>query len=171
MKQLGMHIRSDIIYGGDKDISNELLLELLNDTLRKGASFRFKAKGNSMIPFIRDGDTLTIRSSAREKPKTGKVAAFIVKDTQKLVVHRIVRIQKGKYCLKGDNSYLSNDGWVNQEDILGCVSKVERKGRTKLFGLGPERRLIAYLSKQGLLIRLYRRILNLYHNNIEELNQ
>ena len=121
--------------------------------LEKGSSFRFLAKGFSMTPFIKDGDVVTISPFLGRKVRIGEVVAFISPLTQSLAVHRIIGKRKARFFLQGDN-VPEADGLVSEEQILGYVKRVERQGRIVNLGLGPERRVIAFLNRKGWLFRI-----------------
>jgi hypothetical protein len=62
--------------------------------------------------------------------------------------------------LRGDNA-ADEDGVVAAEAILGVVTAVHRRGRSVRCGLGPERRLVAAVSRTGAIHianRLYGRL-------------
>ena len=99
-----------------------------------------------MSPFIRDGDVVTISSLSKSPIDFGKSAAFIDSKTHKLVIHRIIGKNNGLYLIKGDNAF-GADGLIPEENILGCVTKVERNGKNIFLGLGWERLIIALFSK------------------------
>lgn len=107
-----------------------------------------------MSPFIRDGDAITVAPLTRAKPDVGKVAAFIHPQGGQLVVHRIVGKANGEFLFRGDNSYGQHDGFVQADQVLGTVTGVTRQGKKIYLGSGPERYLIAYVSRIGLLARL-----------------
>ena len=140
------------------ELPNEMLVDLMMDVLARGSRFKFQAKGASMSPFIRDGDTLTIVPLEQLKPAVGRVVACINPQSQKLIVHRIVTADNTSFLIKGDNSAAQYDGWIPREKILGMVTKVERGAQQIKLGLGIERWLIAFLSKQGLLTRIINRL-------------
>jgi hypothetical protein len=130
---------------------------LFADLLSGGIPIRVRASGGSMFPFVRDGDVLTLVSTPASGPGLGDVVAFRCAHAGPLVVHRVVA-KAGKGCvLKGD-SYLpgQTDGLISKENLLGVVSRLERQGRPVRFGFGPERRLIALLSRWGWLLWLVR---------------
>jgi hypothetical protein len=120
--------------------------------LEKGAQFKFRAKGFSMSPFIRDGDVLTVSPFLDRSPAFGDVAAFIHPGTGEFVVHRMIGIRDGAYLIQGDAA-LESDGRVPKEKVLGRVTQIKRNGQRIFLGLGPERYLIAFLSCRGLLLR------------------
>ena len=137
------------------------LLEMLHATLEKGALFRFRAKGFSMSPFIRDDDVVTV-SPLRGLPcRVGDVVAFVSPYSQRLMLHRVVGRGVDSCLIRGDHAPAS-DGLIPNASILGRVSKVERNGKDVLLGLGFERLLIACLVRMGLfssfLLPIWRRI-------------
>ena len=136
-------------------LSSEILLDLMSAVLAKGVPFRFYAKGWSMAPFIKDGDVITI-SPLRSKPVTvGEVVAFRHPQAGKLVVHRSIAKQGSAVFIRGDRVENYADGLVPIDDIIGRVTKIERNKRQIWIGLGPERYIIAWLSRFNLLIPLF----------------
>jgi len=137
------------------------LAQLLQAVLKKGALFRFRAKGFSMSPFIRDDDVVTVAPLSRNSTRLGDVVAFVSPYTERLTVHRIVGRKGNSYLTQGDRAPES-DGLISNIHILGRVTKVERNGKGVLLGLGPERSLIAFLARKGyfahLLVPIWRRI-------------
>ena len=147
---------------------DEALPEVVKAVLAKGAVCRFQAKGHSMSPFIKDGDVVTISPMSNASPGFGDVIAFIHPRTEKLVIHRVVWKSRDACLLKGESA-LEPDGLVKKENILGLVTKVERKGTRIFLGLGPERFLIALLTRKNLLLpiliplwRVFRPVVRLF---------
>ncbi len=149
------------------EFPNEIILELLIETLSRGKKFRFTAKGWSMFPFIKDGDTLTISPLSEMSISIGKVVAFKQTKPERLIIHRIVRKKGGLFLLKADNSLVSDDGWINAQDLIGTLSIIERNGKRVRCGLGLECYLIAYLSRLGLLSRIINRLDPIVHKKDE----
>jgi len=121
---------------------------LMAAVLEKGVPFRFTAAGYSMTPFIRDGDVITV---APGRIRFGDTVAFLSPRSGKLTVHRVIRISRDGYLIKGDNS-LEPDGIVPRTNLLGRVVGVEHGSRYVGIGLGVERVAIAFLSRRGWLI-------------------
>jgi len=126
--------------------------ELMEAVLKKNVPFRFTASGSSMSPFIRDGDVLII-SPVSLRLRRGDVVPFINPSSNQLMVHRILDVSREGCLIKGDNNSVP-DGRIPTSIIIGRVVRVEQGGRPTRFGLGPERFLIAWLSKCCLLTRL-----------------
>jgi hypothetical protein len=138
------------VAGGIFSLSGDGLKELVRETGEKGASLRFKARGSSMSPFIKDGDVITISPLVPGELKCGAVCACAHPETHMLVVHRIVRVTPRGLWFRGDSAPYP-DGCVSVEDVLGVLTHVERGGRRVHLGNGPERALLAALSRAGLL--------------------
>jgi signal peptidase I len=120
---------------------------LAREILSRGRAFRFLARGASMSPFIRDGDVITLVPFDPADCMPGAVVAYARPDTAALVVHRVVAVAGDRCRIQGDNN-LVPDGEIPCASIIGTVSRVERAGRPVRFGLGPERSLIALLSRR-----------------------
>jgi SOS-response transcriptional repressor LexA len=134
----------------DSTLSMPALVELLRAVLERGEPFRFEAPGFSMSPFIQDGDLITVAPLSGASPGRGDVVAFLRPGSGKLIVHRVVGKRGNAFLIRGDNAEESDD-LVPAENVLGRVTKVERNGRRVRLGLGPERYLIAFLTRRGLL--------------------
>lgn len=128
------------------------MLELANAVLEKEKSFRFRAQGSSMIPFILNGDVITIQPLRGKVPGIGSVVAFERTDPNMLVVHRVVSRNGDTMFIKGDNADECIDRNIPIEKIFGVVSLIERDGRKVRLGIGRERLMIAWLSRMRLLI-------------------
>jgi hypothetical protein len=134
----------------DLSLSSQQLEKLMRGVLGKGASFRFQSKGFSMSPFIKDGDLLTIVPLHQSTPRFGDVVVFAHPYTGKLIIHRIIGKKAGVYRTKGDNTS-EEDSLISKAAIVGRVTKVERNGNYVSLGLGPDRFIIAFLTRTGLL--------------------
>ncbi|HXK08236.1 MAG TPA: S24/S26 family peptidase [Vicinamibacteria bacterium] len=125
---------------------------LLEGLLRDGRSVSFRVDGHSMTPFIRRGDLVTVRPRLGDRPSLGDVL-LVVADGHRLTVHRHVDWADGRVVPRGDAAP-APDPAVPLDRALGVVARVERRGRLVRVGLGPERRVVAWLSRIGLLARL-----------------
>ena len=99
-----------------------------------------------MHPFIKDGDVSTVSPLGKNAPGLGDVVAFVQGEIRNLVVHRVIGIKANSYFIKGDGS-TGADSPVLGANLLGLVTRV---------GLGPERFLIALLTRKGLMVPLVR---------------
>lgn len=131
------------------------LRQLMEGVFSKNALFKFQAGGNSMHPFVKNFDILTISPYHKDSPQTGDIVAFTGINGDRLIVHRIIGKQKNRYLIKGDNNF-SVDGYAARDRIIGKVVRIDRDGRKIRIGIGIERYLIAALSRRGGLHPLMR---------------
>lgn len=100
---------------------------LLKNTMNKERYIEIPAQGNSMFPFIRQGDVC--RFFPCTTFKKGDVVLFCSTEGR-LIAHRIVRIQVNHnqllFYLKGDTN-LGFDKPINEERILGTLVSVQKK--------------------------------------------
>jgi len=127
-------------------LSGPDLAGFLRDVLDKGVPFRFRAKGFSMSPFIKDGDVITICPLEGTRPRLGDIVAFKNPKMRRLVVHRLIGKKGPDFRFKGDNISGLEDV-VPLNSLFGCVKGVERNGKRVIFGLGPERLIIVLLVR------------------------
>jgi nickel-type superoxide dismutase maturation protease len=86
---------------------------------------KFKVVGHSMEPVIKNGGTVLVSNLFYwfKKPSIGDIVAF--RDTGKILIKRIKRIQGSKYFLTGDNQKDSIDsrqfGLISKREIIGKV--------------------------------------------------
>jgi hypothetical protein len=106
--------------------------ELATYLLGDGHAMRFRARGSSMLPAVRDGDILEVRPIAAAALATGDIVLYRSFGSG-IVVHRVVDIRKQEektlVRVKGDSSALS-DPQVEQSRLLGRVESIQRRGNT-----------------------------------------
>jgi phage repressor protein C with HTH and peptisase S24 domain len=64
---------------------DEILPELVREVVSKGVECRLQAKGNSMSPFIKDGDMITILPSIWLFPKIWRCDSFYPSKDRKTI--------------------------------------------------------------------------------------
>jgi hypothetical protein len=120
------------------DINRIDFLSLADDILSHGHVLRFRARGLSMRPFVRDGDILVVHPWKNTNSNLGDILLYQtppVKNTGdgRIFVHRLVgkRNLAGKtaYQLQGD-ALIYPDALVFPERIMGRAVQVERGSRS-----------------------------------------
>jgi len=111
--------------------SPQLATEVIVGLLREGRSVRFKARGRSMYPTIRDGEIITINPIAPSLLKAGDIILY--DSGGSLIAHRIARINQGdgnkvEFIVRSDTTG-DCDETVALRQILGKVVCVRRQGR------------------------------------------
>ncbi len=92
-----------------------LLYKILFSQLASGRDVSIGVKGISMNPTLYEGDTVTVKKSSEYS--IGDIVVFIYKG--ELLIHRLIKIENGRYFCKGDNSFRLED--MSPESIAGKV--------------------------------------------------
>lgn len=150
----------------DLYLSNDALLSLMTAVFEKGLPFRFRARGWSMAPFIKDGDVITVSPLNKREPGLGDVIAFKHPVKNRVVVHRVIGKKDPELIIHGDGVEDNSDEIIPLENLLGQVTEVNREGKKVWLGLGIERYIIAWLSRVDLLIPIYKWLISA-HNRIK----
>ena len=95
--------------------------------------------------------------------RRGDVVAFRTQDTGGLVVHRAVALTRNGIVARGDNA-IEPDGIVAADDTPRHTCSSRPRRAEDAVGLGPERHLMAALSKRGLLVPLIASARRTYHD-------
>ncbi len=107
--------------------------------LERGDSLRFRARGNSMRPFICDGDVLLVQPGL--ETRVGDVVLCWAEDGR-LLAHRVARVDRQSHrcsiLLQGDG-YPWPDGVAFLDNVLGRVVAVERGARKVCLDAGLPR--------------------------------
>jgi len=148
-------------HGGELHLPGHAVAELMKAVFEKGLAFRFQAKGISMFPFIREGDKVTLVAAKSGGIKTGDVVAFFHPKSKTFTVHRIIKKKSRSYLVKGDHNSEA-DGAISESEILGRVIKIERGKKGNIFGIGPEKLLIALVSRSRLFSAVFLRLQKVY---------
>lgn len=97
------------------------------DILEKDGILTYKTKGISMQPlFVAGRDIVVI-----EKKNNGRLSKYDVplyRRNGKYVLHRVVKVRKSDYVIRGDNTY--NDEYVKDSDVIGVLKSFQRKGKS-----------------------------------------
>lgn len=95
----------------EKSMMNKILYANLN----AGREMTISVTGTSMIPTLYEGNTVTIKRE--NNYSIGDILVFTYKG--ELLIHRLLKIENGRYFCKGDNSFRLED--LPIEDIAGKV--------------------------------------------------
>ena len=115
-----------------------------------------------MYPFIKEGDLVTLGSVEPSKVRVGDVIAVPHPSEGNLIIHRVVRIDRGLIKTKGDFNPMS-DGWMEKESILAIVLRVQRIEKEVKQAHVLVQRIIVLLSRflhrPQFRLKLYKTIL------------
>jgi len=126
-------------------LDNQELRILASAILGRGHEFHFQARGQSMLPFIRAGDTAIVQpiDNVPSTIRLGDVV-FCAIDESQLLVHRVTGINTSDsattYRIQG-NAMAQADGLVASGQILGRVTRIERGTKQRQIDTPWERLL------------------------------
>ena len=117
------------------------LIPLSAEVLGQGCALRFRAHGQSMRPFIRDGQAVEIAPVPGRGLRAGDIAFYRLSNGC-LRAHRVVkRWSQGSATFlqtRGDGCYRA-DAPINSAQVLGVVVAVRRGGRWRRLDRGLPR--------------------------------
>ncbi len=120
-------------------------IDSLSDNKRV-SQFKFRGHGVSMTPFIKNGNTLTIKLlDDMDTLRIGDIVAVKQVDKKKIFVHRIVQAKNDQYLIKGDNKTQS-DGWFSRKAILGIITEIKNASGKSMYYNAWTNLIIACLS-------------------------
>ena len=137
-----------------KIVSNADYFAEVQRMLQEGKEVRIRIKGQSMRPFIDDGDTVMLRAYRGQPLPLG--SNILAKDKGKFVLHRLVAKKKGQYVLAGDGNLVLHE-YIAESDIIAVAYMhypKDKEGAIPIHSTWPRLRGLAWYH-----IRLLRRIL------------
>ncbi|MFD0829818.1 S24/S26 family peptidase [Neobacillus sp. M.A.Huq-85] len=148
---------------------DNLTFTILKKTIDKNGWLELPAYGNSMYPFIRQGNHCRFVPCQPLSLKKGEVILFHSQDG-KLIAHRFIRTkminQQQHFLFKGDTN-LGFDQPIGEERILGRLVSVKKQHlklspdhiSAKLWG----KFILAFPGMSGILRKYLNRKLNLQY--------
>ena len=107
-----------------KQIPNEVFFAWVESEISEGRSVRFRLKGQSMFPLLRNGrDEVVLYPCTEEELKPMDVVLFRYRG--RYVLHRILRREGEWLYLQGDGSYVAKEE-CTAADVVGKVHEVIR---------------------------------------------
>jgi signal peptidase I len=107
----------------------------------------FIYRGPSMNPTFFEPEILTIESYGTRKPKKGDVICYRVEQENKSIVHRIIAVKGSSLKTKGDNSARADDYLVDNDAVIGRVTRSTKNNVTRTIYSGISGIAAMYLRK------------------------
>jgi signal peptidase I len=99
---------------------HQVVLDLAIESLGKSGKLRFRAQGTSMLPTIRPGTYVAVRSAAPDQIVTGDI--ILAKTSAGFRLHRVVDIRyesaMAVFITRGDN-HRHNDRPITAAELVG----------------------------------------------------
>lgn len=93
--------------------------------LKRDGMLVYKTRGVSMRPMLRENRDLVIIRVPGSRLKKYDVALY--KRGKYTVLHRVIRVEKDHYLIRGDNTYRMEI--VPDSAVIGVLSKFQRDGK------------------------------------------
>ena len=107
-----------------KTIANDTFFSCVEAELAEGRPVRFRLKGNSMFPLLRNGkDSVILEKCNLDTLKPMDVVLFRYKGNH--VLHRILRRENNQLLIQGDGSFVAKEQ-CTVDDVVGKVVQVCR---------------------------------------------
>lgn len=107
-----------------KTVANDVFFAWVEAELAEGRPVRFRLKGNSMFPLLRNGkDEITLEKCPNESLKPMDVVLFRYRG--KHVLHRIIRREGERLLIQGDGSIVAKEE-CTVDDVVGKVVQICR---------------------------------------------
>lgn len=105
-------------------IPNEQFFLWVENEIAEGRSVRFRLKGNSMYPLLRNGlDDVILYPCKNEELQPMDVILFRYKG--KHLLHRIIKIDGNRLTMQGDGSIVTKEECL-YSDVIGKIKAIVR---------------------------------------------
>jgi len=84
--------------------------------------------GKSMLPLFRSDKDIAYIKKIEGKLRVNDVLLYRKKSTDEFILHRLIKITKDGYIIRGDNRFV-NEFNVTDGDIIGVMTAFERNGK------------------------------------------
>ena len=144
-----------------RTIQNSLFFQEVASRIAEGDRVRIRAKGNSMLPFIRDvKDEIILEKPNEQSFQKGRLLLVKLIDGR-YVLHRVKKSDDTRILLHGDGN-LSTFETCTPNDVVAEATTVLKNGKTIRRG-SFHWNLYRYLWPRNLLLRrvclgIYRRV-------------
>ncbi|KEQ28184.1 S24/S26 family peptidase [Pedobacter antarcticus] len=140
-----------MLYKDRITIPNKLLFEQVLGYIKQGKYVTIPVKGTSMLPFLKDGNRVSLKSFHVSELTKGIIVLANVKG--EMILHRVVKYDSTKIYLAGDGNVAAHEV-VNYDDVVAIAHTVYR-GETEVK---LNQRKWRYLGQIWYLIRPVRRV-------------
>lgn len=149
-------------------VPNRNLIPFIKNILESGQNVRLSVHGSSMLPHIKNGDTVELTSIKSTLKKGDIVLAQSSGDRH--VLHRIIKVNHKSIYLRGD-SQEESEGPISTENVLGRAVSLQKCNSSHSYSLDSWHMYISGLiwicfSPYGArLLRLFVTAYNRYISN------
>ena len=138
-----------------KIIGDENYFALVDELLKEGREVIITPKGNSMLPFIKNGrDEVTLVRLDRPA-EVGDI--LLVKIGDRFVMHRVFAVDGDAITLMGDGNVYGKEH-CKSADVIGLVTEIHKEGgKVVIPGKGKLWRLLRPFRRY--ILAIYKRVI------------
>ena len=123
--------------------------------LDEGREVLFTPKGDSMLPFIKNGRDSVVLASLSRPLEVGNI--ILVKIGPKYIMHRIFALDGDRITLMGDGNIIGKE-YCTSNDVIGIVTEIHKEnGKVVKPGKGRFWRAIRPLRRY--VLAFYKRVI------------
>jgi hypothetical protein len=138
-----------------KIIGDDCYFEAIGSLLDEGREVVFTPKGNSMLPFIRNGrDSVTVRRPSAPL-EVGDI--ILVKIGSRYIMHRIFALDGERITLMGDGNIIGKES-CTKDDVIAIVTEIHKENG-KVVKPGKARFWRALRPVRRYLLAFYKRVI------------
>ena len=97
------------------------------EILARDGVLAYKTKGSSMEPMLRQNRDLVVVRTPVSRLRKYDVALY--KRGKKYVLHRVIKVEKDRYLIRGDNTFSLEI--VPDDAVIGVLTSFQRKGKPR----------------------------------------
>jgi signal peptidase len=122
----------------------------------------YTIKSGSMDPSIKINSIVTIKKASSVSINEGDIIAYISEElSNKVVVHRVTKIEDDSYITQGDNVSKGNTEKVKKDNVIGKCVNINNKISTFISRVSTLQGLIIFIAIIGIIVTSTVLILNL----------
>lgn len=138
-----------------KTIGDENYFALVDDLLKEGREVIITPKGNSMLPFIRNGRDEVVLTRLVRPAEIGDI--LLVKIGDRFIMHRVFEVDGDALTLMGDGNVYGKEH-CGYSDVIGLVTEIRKAGgRIVKPGKGKAWRLLRPFRRY--ILAIYKRVI------------
>lgn len=138
-----------------KIVGDDNYFALVDELLKEGKEVIITPKGNSMLPFIRNGRDEVVMVRLERPAEVGDI--LLAKIGSRFVMHRVFAVEGDAITLMGDGNILGKE-YCRHSDIIGLVSEIRKDGgRVVKPGKGKFWRML--LPVRRYILAFYKRVI------------
>ena len=138
-----------------KIVGDDILFEAIGELISEGREVIITPKGNSMLPFIRNGRDSVLLKSLDRPAEIGDI--LLVKVGDRFIMHRVYAVEWPGITLMGDGNVRGKEH-CTADDVIGIVTEIHKDGgKVVVPGKGRLWRLIRPFRR--FILAIYKRVI------------